>query len=173
MSGQVIPSDTFNKNQVEVTLPEFRGLPAVSFQLTALKEAERRLIEAKTVNPSTYNELEYVMNESYRELKRNLSSIGYQVLKTEAELDKSRAAAILDKYPEFLVGKPAKFDNASVREAFISRDEDVRQAQERLDSLKALQMFLEGKVRVMENVCQYMRNSIKLVMRSTVNSNLY
>lgn len=171
--NNVIPSDSFLKEQVEVILPEFRALPAVRVSLTALKEAERRIIETKTVNVSTYNELEHTMNSAYSELKRNLSVVGYQILKTEAELDKSKATAMLDKYPEFLKDKSAKFDNAAIRDAFLARDEQVSEAQERLDSLKALQMFMEGRVKVMENVCQYMRNTIKIVTRSTMNSNMY
>jgi hypothetical protein len=173
MSNHSIPSNTFNKDHVEVVLPAFRGLDAVSISLTALKEAERRLIEAKTVTPSTYTELEYVMGEAYRELKKNLATVGYQILKTQNELEKSKASALLDKYPAFLEGKPAKFDNASIRDAFLARDPEVQEAKERLDSLKAIEIFLEGRVKVMENVCHYMRNAMRLIIRSGVPTDIY
>ena len=151
---------------LDITLPEFRGLPSVRLEMSSLKTAERRLIEAKTVTPSTYNELEYVFNEAYREIKKNLSVIGYQILKTQNELEKSKASALLDKYPEFLKDKGSKFDNASTRDAFLARDEDYMSAKERLDTLKALEIFLEGKVKVMENVSRYMKTAMQLIIRS-------
>jgi hypothetical protein len=173
MSKNSIPSNTFNKDHLEVVLPAFRGLDAVSINMVALKEAERRLIEAKTVTPSTYTELEYVMGEAYREIKKNLATVGYQILKTENELERSKASALLDRYPAFLEGKPAKFDNAAIRDAFLARDTEVQEAKERLDSLKTLQVFLEGRVKVMENVCHYMRNAMRLVMKSGVPTDIY
>jgi hypothetical protein len=130
--------------------------------ITAIKEAERRMVEAKIVNVATYGELESVMGEAYRELKLNLATVGYQLLKTQEELEKSKANAILDKYPDFLVGKPAKFDNATTRDAFLIRDVEYMEARERHDSLTALNIFLDGKVRVIENVCRYMRKLIDL-----------
>jgi len=167
MSENRIAPNTFNDN-LQVQLPAFRGLPAMSLELTALKTAERRLIEAKTVNPSTYTDLEHTFNEAYRELKRNLATIGYQILRVKNEIEKSKASALLDKYPEFLKGKGSRFDNAAVRDAFLARDEDYMEAKERLDSLTALEVFLEGRIKVMENVSRYMRNAMQLIIRSGV-----
>lgn len=166
MSDNSAASNMINKDHAEVVLAQWRGLEAVSISLTNLKEAERRLIETKTVNPSTYTELEYVMNKSFEEIKKNITKVGYQIVKTENELEKSKASALLDKYPEFLKDKSSKFDNAAVRDAFLARDQEVMEAKERLDSLKALLSFLEGRAKVMENVCQYMRNTIRLYIRS-------
>lgn len=173
MSNNSISSNTFNKDHIEVILPAFRGLEAVSINMTALKEAERRLVEAKTVTPSTYTELEYTMGEAYREIKRNLATVGYQILKTQNEFERSKASALLDKYPVFLEGKSSKFDNAAVRDAFLARDVEVQEAKERLDSLKTLEVFLEGRVKVMENVCHYMRNAMRLVMKSGIPTDIY
>lgn len=167
-----IPSNAFNEES-SIELPAFRGLPSVKIEVTATKNAEKRLIEAKTVNPSTYTDLEYTFNEAYRELKRNLATIGYQILKTKNELEKSKANALLDKYQEYIKDKGSKFDNASMRDAFLTRDQEYMEAKERLDSLQALEIFLEGRVKVMENVCQYMRNAIRMITRSGVTSDFY
>jgi hypothetical protein len=171
--SNAIPTNTFSRDHVTVTLPEFRGLPALEINMTALKEAERRLIEAKTVTPSTYTELEYTFNEAYREIKRNLATVGYQLMKVENEIEKSKATALLDRYPDFLLGKPAKFDNAAIRDAFLARDAEYMEAKERLDSLVALRIFLEGRVKVMENVSQYMRNAMRLIIKSGVPTDIY
>lgn len=162
-----IPANTFSDN-LQVQLPEFRGLPSVSLDMTALKIAERRLIEAKTVTPSTYTDLEHTFNEAYREIKRNLSTVGYQMLKVKGEIEKIKATVLLDKYPEFLKDKGSKFDNAAIRDAFLARDADYMEAKDRLDSLTALEVFLEGRVKVMENVSRYMRNAMQLIIRSGV-----
>lgn len=167
MNNNSIPANTFSDN-LQVQLPAFRGLPPISIDMTALKTAERRLVEAKTVTPSTYTELEHTFNEAYRELKRNLSTTGYAILKVKSEIEKIKASILLDRYPEFLKDKGSKFDNAAMRDAFLARDDEYMQAKDRLDSLVALEVFLEGRVKVMENVCRYMRNAMQLIIRSGV-----
>lgn len=167
-----IPSNTFSDG-LQVQLPEFRGLPSVTVDMTSLKTAERRLIEAKTVTPSTYAELEHVFGEAYRELKRNLSTVGYQIMKTRSEIEKIKAILLLDKYPEFVKDKGSKFDNSATREAFLTKDDEYMSAKDRLDSLLALEVFMEGRVKVMENVTRYMRKQMDLLIRSGVGSDLY
>lgn len=167
MSEQQLPSNAFSDG-LALELPEFRGLPSVRIEMGALKEAEKRMLEAQFVNAVTYCELENLFNEAYRELKRNLSTVGYQVTKVENEYEKSKAIALMDKYPVYMADKPAKMDNAEYRKAFITRDEEVCQAKDRLDSLKALEFFLEGRIKVMENVCKYMRQKMQLIVRSGI-----
>lgn len=165
MSQNTLPA-AFANDHVEIQLPKFRDLEAVRVSLSATKVAESRLLESRTVNVLTYNDLEYCFNEAYRELKANMATVGYQIVRTENELQKSRASAILDKYPEFIKDKGAKADNAATRDAFLSRDPDIIEAKDRLDSLKALEVFIEGRIKVMENVCRFMRKQMDLTIRS-------
>lgn len=167
MSENSLPANTFNDGLV-ITLPGFGDLPAVSLDFTSIKTAERRLIESKTVNTATYSELEFVFGEAYRELKRHLSTVGYQILKTEAILKKAKAVAVLDKYPEFLRSRNDLSDNAKTRDAFVDTDADVVAAQDRLDSLRVTEVYLEGRVKVMENVTRYMRKQMDLLIRSGI-----
>ena len=169
MSNQ-LPANSFNDG-LALELPEFRGLPAIKLDISSLKEAESRIIEAKDVNPSTYASLEHLFNEAYRELKRNLTTVEYQIMKTENELEKSKSIALLDRYyGEFMKDKPSKMDTADVRSAFLARDPEINEAKDRLDSLKALQMFLDGRVKVMENVARYMRKKMDLLIRAGMTS---
>jgi hypothetical protein len=92
-------------------------------------------------------------------------------MKVKSEIEKIKATILLDKYPEFLKDKGSKFDNAAIRDAFLARDEEYMQAKDRLDSLTALEVFLEGRVKVMENVSRYMRNAMQLIIRSGVPTN--
>ena len=165
MDDNKLPANTFNDG-LALELPEFRGLPAIRLNVSALQEAERRVHEAQHVNPSTYTNLEHCFNEAYRELKRHLATVGYQIVKAENEYEKSRSIVLLDKYQEYMKDKPSKLDTSEFRKAYISQDKDVVEAKDRLDSLKALEIFLDGRVKVMENVCRFMRKKIDLIIRS-------
>lgn len=163
-SGNQIPANTFNDG-LALVLPEFKGLSSIRLDLESLKLAEQTLAQAQHVNPSTYSHLEHIFGEAYRDLKKHVATIGYQILRTESELEKARAAAILDKYPEFMKDKPAKMDTAVVRDAFISRDTDVQSAKDRLDSLKMMEVFIDGRIKVMENVSRFMKKKMDMYIR--------
>lgn len=171
--SQQLPVDLFNRqDSVVVTLPAFRNLPSVDLDFSRLKESEKRMLEAKIVTPSTYSDLEMMFSDAYREVKRNLATVSYQIMKTEQELNRTKSVVLLDEYPEFLKDKPAKYDTAMVREAYISRNPLVQESQDRLDSLKALEIFLDGRVKVLENVSRFMKKQMDLTMASG-SSNIY
>lgn len=154
-------------------LPAINNLPAVSFDLSRTREAESRLLETKNVNPSTYNELEFTMNEAYRELKNRSAEVEYCLAKAEEALDHAKATALLERYMDFIKDKPKSFDNADGRKAFITLDIDVKAAKDRVDELKAAQTLIDGKIKVMERVCAYMKKKIDLLIRSGMSNELY
>lgn len=173
--------ETSNK----LTIPAFGKSPAKSFDLSKTKEAEDRLHEAKSVNPTTYSELEFVFNESFRELKKVLADTGYQITIAEKSLKAAKAEALLDKYPDFLNEQIKKYpedmrkkikdiDNSHTREAFINRDVEVISAIDRISMLTALQAVFEGKIQTMIRTCGYLKTEMQLVIRSgSINSNKY
>jgi len=156
----------------ELTIPKFGSVPQVTLDVTAIRDGENRLIEAKVVNGGTYNELEYVFNEGYRQAKKHLSVIGYQITLAKKALREAKSRAILDEYPEFLKESKLK-DNATVRDAYLERQVDYVSAQDRIDMLLALESLIEGKIKVFENVCRYMKKQIDLTIRSGIDSNKY
>ena len=172
MSDQSTPSQTANQTMM---LPALGKIPAVSFEMTNIREAERRLIEAKTVNPVTYSDLEHCFNESYRDLKRHLSAIGYQISLAEKAMETAKANVLLDTYPEFLQtsGMKKSQDNADLRKAFLMRDVDYVAALDRYNQLQALESTMDGKIKVMENVCRYMRLQMQLILRSGLSNRDY
>jgi uncharacterized membrane protein YheB (UPF0754 family) len=159
-------------NKAELTIPEFGSSKPIVLSMTYIKEAERRIIEAKTVNPSSYSDLEYTFNEGYREAKKNVTAIGYEITKAEKALRDAKSRAILDEYPSFLKERDLK-DNATVRDAFLERQPDYVSAQDRIDMLKAMLDLMEGKIKVFENVCRFIRKEIDLVIRSGIDTNKY
>ncbi len=157
-----------------MTLPAFGKTPQITLDMNKTREAETRFIEAKTVNPVTYVDLEHAFNESYRELKRHVSTVGYQITMAEKALKQAKAAVLLDKYPDFMKDKPKSHDSSDMREAYLMRDEEYLAALDRFNQLKAVESFVDGRIKVIENVCRFMRKQMDLTMRSGLSDrNLY
>lgn len=153
-------------NNTLMVVPAFGRAPALKLELKNIREAEARLIEAKTVNPITYVDLEHTFNESYRDLKKHLASIGYAITQAQKALEDAKADVILGSYAEYLNGKPKSADNSDMRNAFLTRDPAYTAALERIAQLKALEANFDGKIKVMENVCRYMRKQVDIILRS-------
>jgi hypothetical protein len=154
-------------------LSPFGKSPAMKLEMDSIREAESRYVEAKTVNPITYSDLEHTFNQSYRDIKRHLSTIGYHLTLAEKALREASANVILGAYAEHMIGKPKYQDNAHLRDAFLMRDPDYVGALDRINQLKALQSNFEGKMKVVENVCKYMRQKMYLISKSGMDPNLY
>lgn len=170
MSDQTLPVKF--EQAVELAIPQFDDRPVVTLNFSGIKEGERRLIEARLVTPVTYSDLEHSFNEGYREAKANLSVIGYEITQAERIFRRIRSELILDEYPNFLKESKLK-DNATIRDAFLEKNSKYVDAQERINMLKAMESLIDGKIRVFENVCRYMRKQMDILIRSGVNSNKY
>lgn len=149
-----------------MVLPAFGKAPVLKMEMKNIRYAESRLIEAKTVNPFTYSELEHTFNEAYRDLKKHAASIGYSLAMAQKALEDAKADVILGSYAEFMSGKPKSHDTLDLRNAYLTRDEGYSAALERIAQLKALEANMDGKIKVMENVCRYMRKQMDLILRS-------
>jgi hypothetical protein len=159
-------------DSVELIIPEFDTRPPVPVQMGKIKEGESRLIEAKVVNPATYNELEFTFNEGYREAKAGLAVIGYEILHAEKIVRRIKSEYLLDEYPEFRKEKGLN-DNSANREAFLESKENYTNAVDRVIMLKAMEKLLEGNVKVFENVCRYMKKQMDLILKSGIDPNKY
>jgi hypothetical protein len=162
----------FDPNQTLI-IPAFGKSTALHLDMGRIREAESRIIEAKMVNPSTYADLESSYNEAYRDLKRHLSAIQYQLAMADKILEEAKAEVLLDKYPTFMKGKPKSHDSADLRKAFLIRDAGYVAALDRIAQLKALESNFDGKIKVLENVCRYMRKRMDLIIKSGLSSTDY
>jgi hypothetical protein len=158
--------------RAELTIPSLGPLPEIVLDLSSIKDGESRLKEAQIVSSVTYGDLSYVFNEGYRQAKQHLSSIGFQINMTDKEIRRIKAEFLLDEYQTFLKDKKIK-DSASIRDAYLEKQKDYVDAMDRLAMLKATESMMEGKIKVFENTCQYMRKLIDLEIRSGVDSNHY
>lgn len=149
-----------------MVLPAFGKAPELKMEMSNVRYAEQRLIEAKTVNPFTYADLEHTFNEAYRDLKKHVASIGYSLAMAQKSLEDAKADVILGSYAEAMEGKPKSHDTLDMRNAYLTRDPAYSAALERIAQLKALEANMDGKIKVMENVCRYMRKQMDLILRS-------
>jgi len=161
-----------NSKKAELVIPQFGSLPQMTLDLTKIKEGEDRLYEAQTVTAMSYSNLEYVYNEGYREAKRHLSQVGYQITRAEKALREAKSRALLDEYPVFLKDRNIK-DSAQIRDAYLETVKDYTEAQDRIDMLKAVDALLDGKVKVFENTCRYLKKQMDIVLRSGTDLNKY
>ena len=166
-------SPTINISDKALIVPAFGKSKELCLEMTSIREAEKRFIEAKTVNPSTYSDLEHTFNESYRDLKKHLSSIGYQILLADKALRQAKADVLMGSYAEYMAGKPKYQDTSDMRDAFLIKDPAYVAALDRDAQLKALASNFEGKIKVVENVCKYMRQKMYLLSKSGVDMNVY
>lgn len=150
-----------------VTIPPFNNIPEITLDISVIKQAEKRIQEAKFVNGATYTELEFTFNEAYREAKKHLSTIGYQKLLAKKELRRIRSELLIDEYPDWLKETKLK-DSTATKEAFFNAHDEYVKAQDREDMLVALESLFEGKVKVFENVCRYMKKTMDLYIRSGI-----
>lgn len=157
-----------------LVIPAFAGSREVHLELQATKLAESRLIEAKTVNPVTYVDLEHAFMEAYRELRKHAATIGFQIAKADKAMEQAKAQFLIDKYPDIMAGKPRSHDSADTRKAYLMREPDYLAALDRMNMLKAMESYVDGRIRVFENVSRYMKKQMDLVLRSGLsNADLY
>jgi len=162
-------------SRTTLVLPSVGKIPELRLEMAKVIEAEMRLVEIKTVNPVTYVDLESCFGESYRDLKRHLSSVEGQLGLADKALNIAKSDLLLDKYPEYLEQNSIKKtqDNADLRQAFFMRDPAYIAALDRINQLKVLQSNIDGKIKVVENACRYMRKQMDLVIRSGLSNRDY
>lgn len=166
-------NDIAPSQQHVMVVPTFGKMPEMKLDMAKIREADLRIIEAKTVNPSTYADLEHTFNESYRDLKRHLSTVGYAIAMAQKALEEAKADVILGSYAELMKDKPKSYDTLDLRNAHLTRDAAYSAAIDRLAQMKALESNLDGKIKVMENVCRYMRKKMDLILRSGLSNTDY
>src|SRR5579863_8037342 len=124
-----------DNSDTALVIASFGKSPELRLDISKIREAETRYIEAKTVNPSTYSDLEHTFNESYRNLKSHLSNIGYQLTLADKALREAQAEVMLGSYAEYLKDKPKYADNPQIRDAYLIKDPQYAATLDRINQL--------------------------------------
>ena len=167
---------TANMDRAEIALPAFGSSPPLILDVSKIREGESRLHEAQIVNPSSYSNLEYAFNEGYREARRHLAVLGFQMALAEKAMREAKSIALLDEYPEYLntIGKTKGIkDSAQIRDAYLETYLPYTSAQDRINMLKATEALIDGKLKNFENTCRYMKKQMDIVLRSGIDPNKY
>lgn len=155
-----------NTQEHSLVIPAFQKSSELNLSLNKTREGEARLLEAKMVNPVTYSDLESCFNEAYRELKRHLSTIGYELSRADNALETAKSDFLIDTYQDKIKDLPKSYDSSDLRKAWLMRDSSYLAAKDRVDMLKAMEALLDGKIKVFEKTCQFMRKKMDLILRS-------
>lgn len=153
-----------------ITVPGHGYAKELRLNIEPVQEAESRLEEAKIVNAGTYNELEYVFNEAWRNLKKMLGNVRYEITNIEKTLEERKADIILDVIPEMMKDRPKSHNNADFRNAVIAKDEEYQTGLDHLNKLKAMESHFESKAKHFEKTCQYMRKQMELIKMGIASS---
>ena len=98
--------------------------------------------------------------------------IPYELAKTKKLSEEIKAEYILDEYPLFLKEKGLK-DNATMRNAFLHKQEKFLGCVDRVDFLIAVEKLIEGKIKVLNNVARIMKKEMDSQIRSAFNGNKF
>jgi len=150
-----------------------RNLP-LTLSSDATDEAERRLQESIAVSPITYIELEYCFARAYSELRCNLAKITYEKTAKEKLLDETKGEALIDSYPKFLEEHPKLKDTADIKKAFLSKIVSISDILDAINTLTAMEMITDSKIKRIEKTCAAMKQKMYLISKSGLtNENLY
>lgn len=156
-----------------LVVPEFMGVnEKLALQMDRIQEAESRIHEIKVVSPATHKDLEFLMNEGYRQAKQNLIRLEHLKLKAERQKEREKARVILDVIPPLVEGRPQSYNNADFRAAILARDTEYTKICEHMDQLTHMIKFFEIRITVFEKACKIIHKSIDMMIRSTSSSTL-
>lgn len=157
-----------------LTIPPYKESSELRLALDKTHEGEGRLHEAKMVNAATYSELEACYNEGYRELRRHLATIGFQLGEADKEMELAKSTFLIDEYPSLIKDLPKSQDSADLRKAHLMRNQAYVDSLDRINMLKAMEAMLDGKIKTFEKTCAYMKKQMDILLRSgSMNSNIY
>lgn len=127
-----------------------KGLPPISINLSAMFKAESRIPEIQRSTMVTLPELITTFLLARSSLANAIATIELEFRAAKRSLKEDQSVALLDKAEDVLKLKNVK-SSSDTREAAVILDPDVRNSQQRLDDLTALQTFLTNKNDVMKD----------------------
>jgi len=140
---------------------------SIGIDISRIVEAESRLSEVATVNLQTAPELLSTFNQQWLDLNRMVSLLTYEKNKAENLFRQTRALALLDCNDTAIKARGHSKASADLREAMVELDARVIAANNKVDELTALVMYLKGK----QDAFQKAYESVKKLVGSGLNNN--
>jgi len=139
-----------------LTVPRAQpGLEPMRLDLTELQLAESRTKELAYVNKETAQELMYMFNHAYAKVHEMLVSVRYEFEQAQTYAARRKAIVLLDIAPNILKEKgllssrsPAGSED--LRQSVLDIDAEYFDYQQKINALKALYQYLQGKTEALE-----------------------
>jgi hypothetical protein len=128
--------------------------------------AMSRLKEAQNLVPANYSNLEFVFQEAWREAKRNAISVGDAIKKANQNIEEIKAEVTLVEIPKLLESMPKGSNNADLRKAVLTKNENYKAATEHLEKLEVLLNHFESHMKIMENTSRFLKKQMDYFIRS-------
>ena len=141
-----------------------KELSPIRLDLTAIHAAEGRTMEIAVVTTGKAPELMAVFNQACFQLARYYSELRFLRTLAEQKLAQRRAVVIIDIVPEKIKEKGLS-QNEATRNALVDLDPEYQQCETTVAQLEAAVIYVEGKLRAMENNL----NAVKKILGETNN----
>jgi len=141
----MIIQNSLGLSEDSIVVPRGRkGLAALKIPLKDIHDVEARIPEIQRATPITLPELVTVFTVGILKMSQILPVVELELREAKRAMEAARAIALLERAEGVLKEKQIK-SSADTREAAITMDTDVQEAQNRYDALNAIQAFLQGK----------------------------
>lgn len=143
------------------------GEPII-LDMVRVASAQSRLQEVATVNLQNASELMSTFNEVWLELNRSVTMLTYERARAEDSLKVAHAESILDCSDEIIKKRGHAKSSEGLREAVADLDPRVRSAKERLNEIRAVYSYLDGKMQAFANAYTAVKKLVATMQLPTV-----
>lgn len=126
-----------------------QGLAPLNFDMTEIYRIEARISEIRSANPETMPDLVTDFNIGYLQIGRIISALQLEHAEAKMAYQEAKSIVLLDKAEGILKDKGLKSSTDS-REAVVTLDQDVKEAQNRMHAIDACLTLLYNKLTAME-----------------------
>lgn len=131
-------------------VPQADGQKTLTIDLYGIAVAEARLAETAKVTDHTAPELLSFFNKTWLRLNEAVTALMHHRNQAENAYQDAQADVLVTLDDDHMEAKGFKKSSADVRKAMIGRDPGVKQARDRLDNLKTVLLFVQGKAKAFE-----------------------
>ena len=159
---------TENNGTTIMVVPAFRHCKELKLRMGGWQGAMARIHEVQNLVPANYSNLEFTMQEAWRDAKVNAIMVGDGIKRANQNIEEIKADIILDEIPKLLEEKKLakSANNADFRRAVMAKNEDYKQALIHLEKLESMLMHFESHMKTMENTSRFMKKQMDYIIRN-------
>jgi len=139
-------------------------IPALTFDMSRIKEAEARLWEIQRMVPQTYKELDYTVQCCFRDSKNAVLQINGRILTLNSVLNRLKSLHVYEHKAKCIEEKMPKANITStiLIEAYLETCTEYVEVREEIGKMKLLSDWFENKTKVMDKASSMMKQVMYL-----------